>query len=167
MSQSLLIAPVAEALTFARTDAGRIIGVTAYENGRIAGVDLTALVLTPGEDAIDLVNRLGRDALGAARGRPATASRSGIPARWCVRARRRSPPRACARGRCRRPSPRTSPPGGLRPGVAPLRDRIVPPLCGDARGSRRTRPRHPCRARVCGAPRRASRRSSRRRARHR
>ena len=66
MSQSLLIAPVAEALTFARTDAGRIIGVTAYENGRIAGVDLTALVLTPGEDAIDLVNRLGRDALGAA-----------------------------------------------------------------------------------------------------
>jgi 2,4-didehydro-3-deoxy-L-rhamnonate hydrolase len=58
---SIEIAPPAEALTFARAG-DAIIAVTSYEGERIGGVDLTSLA-APGEDAIDLTNRLGYDKL--------------------------------------------------------------------------------------------------------
>ena len=73
MTTSLLIAPLDEALTFARGLTGQIIGVRSYRDDQVTGVDLSALTLTPGEDAIDLLNRLGRDAVRA-------AIRSGQPA---------------------------------------------------------------------------------------
>ncbi|MBP6013793.1 MAG: fumarylacetoacetate hydrolase family protein [Alphaproteobacteria bacterium] len=57
---TVAIATRDEALTFARSGT-QTLAVTAYENGRIEGVDLTP-VLKPGEDAVDLVNRLGYDA---------------------------------------------------------------------------------------------------------
>lgn len=55
------IAPPDVALTFARSD-GRTAAVRTYDQGRVRGVDLTSL-LQPGEDAIDLYNRLGYEAL--------------------------------------------------------------------------------------------------------
>lgn len=61
MTETIAIAPTDEALTFARAGE-KIIAVTAYENDRVRGVDLTALA-GPGEDAADLVNRLGYDKL--------------------------------------------------------------------------------------------------------
>jgi 2,4-diketo-3-deoxy-L-fuconate hydrolase len=58
---SVAIAPVDEALTFARAG-HRTLAVTSYVNGGVEGVDLTAL-LASGEDAIDLVQRLGFGAI--------------------------------------------------------------------------------------------------------
>jgi 2-keto-4-pentenoate hydratase/2-oxohepta-3-ene-1,7-dioic acid hydratase in catechol pathway len=66
MTQTIAIAPLEEALTFARTglgDGSRILAVRSYEKGTVSGVDLTDLKLTPDEDPIDLVNRLGFDSL--------------------------------------------------------------------------------------------------------
>lgn len=62
-ARTVLIAPTGTALTFARAG-GRTIGVTSYVNGRVAGVALDA-VMAPGEDAVDLVNRLGYEAVQA------------------------------------------------------------------------------------------------------
>lgn len=53
------IAPMDEALTFARAG-GKTLLVTAYTHDRVQGTDLSALMV-PGEDAVDLVNRLGYD----------------------------------------------------------------------------------------------------------
>ena len=61
---SLAIAPLDEALTFARYAEGsalRTLAVQRYQNGVVTGVDLGPL-LQPGEDAIGLHNRLGHDA---------------------------------------------------------------------------------------------------------
>jgi 2,4-didehydro-3-deoxy-L-rhamnonate hydrolase len=58
---TVAIAPLDEALTFARAGA-KIIAVTAYENDRVRGVDLSTLA-APGEDPADLVTRLGYDKL--------------------------------------------------------------------------------------------------------
>lgn len=55
--ETLLIAPTQTALTFARAR-GKTIGVTSYTDGRVGGVALDEL-MAPGEDAVDLVNRLG------------------------------------------------------------------------------------------------------------
>ncbi len=69
MGHSVTIAPIADALTFARLNAasgGKVLAVTSYQNGRVAGVDLSFLREAPAEDAIDLLNRLGHDALEAA-----------------------------------------------------------------------------------------------------
>ena len=66
MSDSIAIAPLDAALTFARTLDGRILAVTRYQAGVVTGVELTALAATPSEDPIDLYNRLGREALEAA-----------------------------------------------------------------------------------------------------
>ena len=68
MTRSVDIAPLDEALTFAcaRTeDGGRLIAVRSYREGQITGVDLTALLTHPSEDAIDLINRLGQEAVRA------------------------------------------------------------------------------------------------------
>jgi 2,4-didehydro-3-deoxy-L-rhamnonate hydrolase len=68
MTRSVNIAPVEEALTFARTrlEAGeRLIAVRSYQAGLIKGVDLTPLQTSPSEDAIDLINRLGQDGVQA------------------------------------------------------------------------------------------------------
>lgn len=55
---TIAIAPLDEALTFARTgDGARLIAVTSYTNGRVTGTDITNLLNNPQEDAIDLVNR--------------------------------------------------------------------------------------------------------------
>lgn len=61
MTMTIAIAPLDEALTFARSGEKTVV-VTAYANGRIQGVDITPLA-NAGEDAIDLVNRLGYDAI--------------------------------------------------------------------------------------------------------
>ena len=66
MSNSIKIAPITEALTFARTDEGRILAVTAYIDGQISGVDLSHLKTRPVDDPIDLMVSLGRDALASA-----------------------------------------------------------------------------------------------------
>ncbi len=73
MTTSLPIARLDEALTFARSLTGQIIGVLSYQDDQVTGVDLSALTLTPGEDAIDLVNRLGLEAVSEAvrNGQPA------------------------------------------------------------------------------------------------
>lgn len=70
---SIAIAPLDEALTFARAGS-RTLAVTAYRNGQVRGVDVTTL-MTAGEDAIDLVNRLGYDEVreAVAHGAAATA----------------------------------------------------------------------------------------------
>ncbi|WP_353257332.1 fumarylacetoacetate hydrolase family protein [Hyphomonas sp.] len=60
-AETILIAPTATALTFARAG-GKTIGVTSYTQGQVSGVALGA-VMAPGEDAVDLVNRLGYDAV--------------------------------------------------------------------------------------------------------
>ncbi len=65
MSDSIALAPLEAALTFARTTDGRILGVTRYQAGVVTGVELTALAVTPSEDPIDLYNRLGHEALAA------------------------------------------------------------------------------------------------------
>jgi len=65
MSDTLAIAPLDEALTLARTEDGRILAVTTYREGQVTGVDLSGLA-EPGEDPVDLFNRLGREALEAA-----------------------------------------------------------------------------------------------------
>ena len=68
MTQTVSIAPLEEALTFARSGTGdmsRILAVRSYEHGTVTGVDLTGLKVTPDEDPIDLVNRLGLEALTA------------------------------------------------------------------------------------------------------
>jgi 2-keto-4-pentenoate hydratase/2-oxohepta-3-ene-1,7-dioic acid hydratase in catechol pathway len=61
VTETIAIAPLEEALTFARS-ANKIVVVTAYANGRIEGIDVTPLAAA-GEDAIDLVNKLGYDAI--------------------------------------------------------------------------------------------------------
>lgn len=61
MTNAITIAPLDEALTFARSGDKTIV-VTAYANDSIQGVDITSLAVA-GEDAIDLVNRLGYDAI--------------------------------------------------------------------------------------------------------
>jgi len=65
MSDSIALAPLEAALTFARTTDGRILAVTRYQSGVVTGVELTALAATPSDDPIDLYNRLGREALEA------------------------------------------------------------------------------------------------------
>ena len=58
---TIAIAPLGEALTFARFgngEAARTLAVTRYQNGVVSGVDLTSLI-RPGEDAIALYNRIG------------------------------------------------------------------------------------------------------------
>ena len=72
MTSTVAIAPLDEALTFARTGDGRVIAVMTYTDGVVRGVDLSDLQTAPGDDPIDLINRLGRVALEAAiRSRPA------------------------------------------------------------------------------------------------
>ena len=66
MTATLSIASLDEALTFARALTGQIIGVLSYQDDQVTGVDLSALTLSAAEDAVDLVNRLGHDALSAA-----------------------------------------------------------------------------------------------------
>ncbi len=66
MTATLTIAPLDEALTFARSLAGQTMGVLSYRDDQLTGVDLSALMLSPGEDAVDLINRLGQDAVSAA-----------------------------------------------------------------------------------------------------
>ena len=66
MTTTLLIAPLDEALTFARGPTGQTIGVLSYRDDQVTGVDLSALMLSAAEDAVDLVNRLGHDAVRAA-----------------------------------------------------------------------------------------------------
>ncbi len=66
MADAIAIAPLDEALTFARSGDGesaRLIAVKGYTNGRVTGADITNLLVGPREDAIDLFNRLGYDAL--------------------------------------------------------------------------------------------------------
>ena len=63
MTHSVKIAPLNEALTFARVEDGRIIAVTSYEDGRIFGVDLSHLKSGPEDDAIDLMALVGHAAL--------------------------------------------------------------------------------------------------------
>jgi len=68
MTGSLDIAPLGEALTFARTTSAqgqRLIAVRAYQEDQITGVDLSPLQTSASEDAIDLINRLGQDAIRA------------------------------------------------------------------------------------------------------
>ncbi len=69
MTNTVKIAPLDQALTFARRSpahGGQIIAVTAYDEDVVTGIDLTILQSAPGEDPIDLVNRLGYAALQAA-----------------------------------------------------------------------------------------------------
>lgn len=66
MTANLPIAPPGEALTFARGLTGQTIGVLSYQDDHVTGVDLSALILSAGEDAVDLVNRLGYEAVSAA-----------------------------------------------------------------------------------------------------
>jgi hypothetical protein len=66
MTNTVKIAPLDQALTFARllpAKGGQILAVTAYDQDVVAGIDLTALKSDPSEDPIDLVNRLGYEAL--------------------------------------------------------------------------------------------------------
>ena len=63
MIPAIKIAPLDEALTFARTQDGAIIAVTAYEEGQVSGVDLSHLKTRPEDDPIDLMVSLGRAAL--------------------------------------------------------------------------------------------------------
>ncbi|MBI1238577.1 MAG: hypothetical protein GC199_04470 [Alphaproteobacteria bacterium] len=63
---AIAIAPLDEALTFARTADGRVIAVTSYEAGRVRGIDLESLKGAPSDDAIDLLARHGESALRAA-----------------------------------------------------------------------------------------------------
>lgn len=63
MAPTIAIASLEDALTFARTREGRIIAVSAYENGQISGVDLTHLTLRQGDDPIDLIAARGLPAL--------------------------------------------------------------------------------------------------------
>ena len=68
MTRSVDIAPLDEALTFAQTkaqDGERLIAVRAYQEGQIRGVDLSSLRASASEDAIDLIHRLGQDAIRA------------------------------------------------------------------------------------------------------
>jgi 2-keto-4-pentenoate hydratase/2-oxohepta-3-ene-1,7-dioic acid hydratase in catechol pathway len=55
------IAPLDEALTFARSG-GALLAVSTIENGKVLAADMTTLAQA-GEDAIDLLNRLGYDNL--------------------------------------------------------------------------------------------------------
>ena len=63
MTHAIKIAPIAEALTFARTEDSRIIAVTAYQDETIFGVDLSHLKSRPEDDPIDLMVSLGHAAL--------------------------------------------------------------------------------------------------------
>ena len=68
MTRTVDIAPLEEALTFAQTkaqDGERLIAVRAYQEGQIRGVDLSSLKTSAAEDAIDLIHRLGQDAIRA------------------------------------------------------------------------------------------------------
>jgi 2-keto-4-pentenoate hydratase/2-oxohepta-3-ene-1,7-dioic acid hydratase in catechol pathway len=68
MSRSVDIAPLDEALTFActRSEEGeRLIAVRFYQEDQIRGVDLSSLRSSASEDAIDLIGRLGQDAIRA------------------------------------------------------------------------------------------------------
>jgi 2-keto-4-pentenoate hydratase/2-oxohepta-3-ene-1,7-dioic acid hydratase in catechol pathway len=69
MAETIAIAPLSEALTFARIreqTGHRVVAVTSYREGRIGGVDLSALTNGPDDDAIDLFNRLDYASLEAA-----------------------------------------------------------------------------------------------------
>lgn len=62
---TLAIAPLDQALTFARSGGGaaaQTFAVNGYQDGVVTGVDLAPL-LQPGEDAIAAYNRLGYDAI--------------------------------------------------------------------------------------------------------
>jgi hypothetical protein len=62
MAHTIAIAPLDQALTFARRSAntgGEIIAVTAYDQDEVTGIDLTGIKTRPDEDPIDLFNRLG------------------------------------------------------------------------------------------------------------
>lgn len=74
------IAPVEEALTFARDKTGtRLILVSSYEGGQVTGIDLTAAF--GASDPIALYNAKGYDAIAAASGEKVTLPRAelGIP----------------------------------------------------------------------------------------
>jgi 2-keto-4-pentenoate hydratase/2-oxohepta-3-ene-1,7-dioic acid hydratase in catechol pathway len=65
-SDTVEIAPLAEALTFARTQTNgkpRLIAVTAYTSGQLAGIDLTTVVGNDATDPIAVFNDLGYDAI--------------------------------------------------------------------------------------------------------
>lgn len=67
--RSVAIAPLDEALTFARYEvdgALHVIGVRSYEGGNVEGVDLSAALAAPGEDPIELFHRLGFEGLRSA-----------------------------------------------------------------------------------------------------
>lgn len=64
MPETIPVAPLGEALTFARVEADRrLIAVTSCVEDRVGGVDISHLAARAGEDAIDIVNRLGYDGL--------------------------------------------------------------------------------------------------------
>jgi 2-keto-4-pentenoate hydratase/2-oxohepta-3-ene-1,7-dioic acid hydratase in catechol pathway len=68
MTNTVKIAPLDQALSFARllpAKGGQILAVTAYDQDVVSGIDLTALKSDPSQDPIDLVNRLGYEALKA------------------------------------------------------------------------------------------------------
>src|SRR5690606_2442674 len=74
------IAPVEEALTFARDKAGtRLLLVSAYEGGEVTGIDLTAAFGV--SDPVALYNAKGYDAIAAASGGEVTLplSELGLP----------------------------------------------------------------------------------------
>jgi 2,4-didehydro-3-deoxy-L-rhamnonate hydrolase len=74
------IAPVEEALTFARDKAGtRLILVSSYEGGQVTGIDLTAAFGV--SDPIALYNAQGYDAIASVSGREVTlpVSELGLP----------------------------------------------------------------------------------------
>lgn len=71
--QNVTIAPLDEALTFARigpAERPRVVAVTAYAGGAVSGVDLAALLGRPVADPIEVVESEGWESL---RGRIATA----------------------------------------------------------------------------------------------
>ena len=66
MPNTIVIAPLNQALTFAKRspeNGGEITAVTAYEQDQVKGIDLSDLKTHSDEDPIDLVNRLGYEAL--------------------------------------------------------------------------------------------------------
>lgn len=74
--QNVAIAPLDEALTFARigpVERPRVMAVTAYAGGTVSGVDLSALLGRPVGDPIEVVEREGWESL---RGRIAAAPES-------------------------------------------------------------------------------------------
>lgn len=77
------IAPLDTALTFARTRAGddlRVIAVTGYEDGTVAGVDLSSALVRPVRDPIDALRDEGWDGLRARIAAAPDAARTRVPA---------------------------------------------------------------------------------------